>query len=63
MRILESGEQEGHPRDASRRETADSFRTSFALDGYQFATFFTIAMPVDRTAQQVDYQSALIDRD
>lgn len=47
----------------TRRETADSFRTSFALDGYQFATFFTIAMPVDRTAQQVDYQSALIDRD
>ena len=47
----------------TRRETADSFRTSFALDGYQFATFFTIAMPVDRTAQQVGYQSALLDRD
>lgn len=47
----------------TRRETADSFRTSFALDGYQFATFFTIAMPVDRTAQQVEYQSALLDRD
>lgn len=47
----------------TRRETADSFRASFALDGYQFATFFTIAMPVDRTAQQVEYQSALLDRD
>ena len=47
----------------TRRETADSFRSSFALDGYQFVTFFTIAMPVDRTAQQVDYQSALLDRD
>lgn len=47
----------------TRRETADSFRSSFAMDGYQFATFFTIAMPVDRTAQQVDYQSALLDRD
>ena len=47
----------------TRRETADSFRTSFAMDGYQFATFFTIAMPVDRTAQQVDYQSAVLDRD
>ena len=47
----------------TRRETADSFRSSFALDGYQFATFFTIAMPVDRTAQQVEYQSALLDRD
>ena len=47
----------------TRRETAPSFRDSFGLDGYRFATFFTIAMPVDRTAQQVEYQSALIDRD
>jgi outer membrane protein TolC len=47
----------------TRRETAPSFRESFGLDGYKFATFFTIAMPVDRTAQQVEYQSALIDRD
>jgi outer membrane protein TolC len=47
----------------TRRETAPSFRDSFGLDGYRFATFFTIAMPVDRTAQQVDYQSAMIDRE
>lgn len=47
----------------TRRETAPSFRSSFGMDGYQFATFFTIAMPVDRTAQQVDYQAALLDRD
>jgi outer membrane protein TolC len=47
----------------TRRETAPSFRDSFGLDGYKFATFFTIAMPVDRTAQQVDYQSAMIDRE
>lgn len=47
----------------TRRETAPSFRDSFGLDGYKFATFFTIAMPVDRTAQQVEYQAALIDRD
>jgi outer membrane protein TolC len=47
----------------TRRETAPTFRDSFGLDGYRFATFFTIAMPVDRTAQQVEYQSALIDRD
>ena len=46
----------------TRRETAASFRDSFGLDGYRFATFFTIAMPVDRTAQQVEYQSAVIDR-
>jgi outer membrane protein TolC len=47
----------------TRRETAPGFRDSFGLDGYKFATFFTIAMPVDRTAQQVEYQSALIDRE
>jgi len=47
----------------TRRETAPSFRSSFGMDGYQFATFFTIAMPVDRTAQQVDYQAAILDRD
>ena len=47
----------------TRRETAQSFADSFALEGYRFATFFTIAMPVDRTTQQVDYQSALIDRE
>lgn len=47
----------------TRRETAPGFRESFGLDGYKFATFFTIAMPVDRTAQQVEYQSAMIDRE
>lgn len=47
----------------TRRETAPTFRDSFGLDGYKFATFFTIAMPVDRTAQQVDHQSALLDRE
>ena len=47
----------------TRRRTTDSFSRSFGLDGFQFATFFTIAMPVDRTAQQVDYQNATIDRE
>lgn len=47
----------------TRRETAESFADSFGLDGYKFATFFTIAMPVDRTAQQVEFQNAMIDRD
>ncbi len=47
----------------TRRETAKTFRDSFGVDGYQFATFFTIAMPVDRTAQQVEYQSAVLDRE
>jgi outer membrane protein len=47
----------------TRRETAASLRDSFGLDGYKFATFFTVAMPVDRTAQQVEYQAAVIDRE
>ena len=47
----------------TRRETSNTFAKSFGLDGFQFATFFTIAMPVDRTAQIVDYQYSLIDRD
>ena len=47
----------------TRRQTAPSFSDSFGLDGYKFATFFTIAMPVDRTTQQVEYQSAVLDRD
>ena len=46
----------------TRRETATGFKDSFGVDGFTFATFFTIAMPVDRTTQQVEYQAALIDR-
>jgi outer membrane protein TolC len=47
----------------TRRETSETFGGSFRLDGFRFATFFTIAMPVDRTVQQVEYQAALLDRD
>ena len=47
----------------TRRETAKTFASSFGLDRFQFMTFFTISMPVDRTPQMVAYQSALIDRD
>lgn len=46
----------------TRRGTSQSFADSFGLDRFQFATFFTIAMPVDRTAQQVDFQNAMIER-
>jgi outer membrane protein TolC len=47
----------------TRRVTAPGFWDSFALNGYSFVTFFAVSMPVDRTAQQVEYQNALIDRD
>jgi outer membrane protein TolC len=45
----------------TRRETSHALLRSFGLDGYQFATFFTIAMPVDRTAPLVDYQNAVLE--
>jgi outer membrane protein len=47
----------------TRRETANTFGSSFGLDRFQFVTFFTISMPVDRTPQIIEYQNALIDRD
>ena len=47
----------------TRRQTADSFVHSFGVDRFQLATFITIAMPVDRTPQLIDYQNALIERD
>jgi len=47
----------------TRRQTADGFIHSFGLDRFQLATFFIVAMPVDRTPQIVEYQNALIERD
>jgi outer membrane protein TolC len=47
----------------TRRQTADAFARSFGLDGFRFATFFTIAMPVDRTPQLIEHQQSLIERD
>jgi len=47
----------------TRRETAESLPHSFGLDKFQFATFFNISMPVDRTPQTIEYQNAVIDRD
>jgi len=47
----------------TRRETAESLPRSFGFDKFQFATFFNISMPVDRTPQTIEYQYAVIDRD
>jgi len=47
----------------TRRQTAPSFADSFRIGQFQFATFFTISMPVDRTAELVAFQNALIERD
>lgn len=46
----------------TRRQTASGFLESFGMDRFRLATFFTVGMPVDRTAQNADYQRALIDR-
>jgi outer membrane protein TolC len=47
----------------TRRETANSLPSSFGLDGFRFATFLTISMPIDRTPAQIEYQNSLIERD
>jgi outer membrane protein TolC len=47
----------------TRRETADSFASSFQLNHFRFATFFAISLPSDRTAQTIELQNALMERD
>jgi outer membrane protein len=47
----------------TRRDVADSLRTAFKFDKLDFASFFTISMPVDRTPQTIEYHNALIERD
>jgi outer membrane protein TolC len=47
----------------TRRGTADSLTSSFGLDRFQFATFFAVSMPLDRTPALVEHNNALIERD
>lgn len=47
----------------TRRQTAQTFASSFGLNQFQLAPFFSLSMPVDRTPQQIEYQNALIERD
>ncbi len=47
----------------TRREAANSFASSFQLDHFRFATFFAISLPADRTAQTIELQNAVMDRD
>jgi outer membrane protein len=47
----------------TRRETTDSFASSFRLDRFRFATFVAISMPVDRTPRTIEYHAALLERD
>jgi outer membrane protein TolC len=47
----------------TRRQTSRSFANSFGLDDFQFTTFFTVSLPVDRTVQTAGIRNVLIDRD
>ena len=47
----------------TRRGTAESLRSSFGLDQFQFATFFAVSMPLDRTPALVQHNNAIIERD
>jgi len=47
----------------TRRQVAQSFRSSFGLNKFDPALFFAVSMPVDRTAQTIGYHSSLIERD
>ncbi len=47
----------------TRRATAESFKSSFRFDRFDFATFFAISLPSDRTAQTIELQNALMERD
>jgi outer membrane protein TolC len=46
----------------TRRETADSFSSSFRFDHFRFATFFAISLPADLSAQSIELQTAVLDR-
>jgi outer membrane protein TolC len=47
----------------TRRETAETFGSSFKVDHFRFATFFAISLPTDRTSQRIEYHNALLERD
>lgn len=47
----------------TRRETAPGFLDSFGLNRFRLATFFTVGMPIDQTAQSVQFRQALIERE
>ena len=42
----------------TRRETADTLRESFGVNNFQFASFLSVSMPVDRTPQQTALRTA-----
>jgi outer membrane protein TolC len=49
--------------DLIRQSAGTDLWRSFALRDFDFAPYFRISMPVDRTPQTIQYHSALIERD
>ena len=47
----------------TRRETADSLRGAFGADRFEPVTFFLVSTPLDRTAESIGLQNAIIERD
>jgi outer membrane protein TolC len=47
----------------TRRGATDHLGGGFGVDDFEFATFFAISLPVDRTPQIVEYHQSLIERD
>ena len=47
----------------TRRESADSLRGAFGTDRFEPVTFFSVSTPLDRTAESVGLQNAIIERD
>ena len=47
----------------TRRQTADSLGDAFGVDEFEPATFLTMSMPLDRTAELSGLHSAVIERD
>ena len=47
----------------TRRQATEHLGGGFGFDDFEFATFFAVSMPVDRTAQVIEYHQNLIERD
>ena len=46
----------------TRRESADSLRGAFGLDRFEPVTFFSVSTPLNRTAENTQLQSAMMER-
>ena len=47
----------------TRQSAGQSIKTSFGLNDFRLATFATVSMPLDRTAEDAALQTAILERD